>query len=118
MAPNQPIEGYTLDQYQKDSRRSYRYIAVEGDLVYPALGLANEAGEYLGKLKKVFRDDYGVIDEAKRGELAGELGDVLWYLAQSCTNLGYSLEQIAEMNIEKLHRRIANGTLGGSGDSR
>ena len=51
-------------------------------MIYPALGLVNEAGEVAGKIKKVFRDKGGEINAETREALKAELGDVLWYLAQ------------------------------------
>jgi NTP pyrophosphatase (non-canonical NTP hydrolase) len=82
------------------------------------LGLANEAGEVAGKIKKIFRDKAGVIGEAERAALEGELGDVLWYLAQVCTELELSLDEVAGHNIEKLYSRLERGKIGGDGDNR
>jgi NTP pyrophosphatase (non-canonical NTP hydrolase) len=94
--------------------------AVRGDhpIVYPTLGLANEAGEVAGKVKKIFRDRGGVVTDDDRAALTLELGDVLWYMAELCTQLGISLEDVAASNIEKLRGRQARGTLLGSGDDR
>jgi NTP pyrophosphatase (non-canonical NTP hydrolase) len=85
---------------------------------YPALGLAGEAGEVSNKVKKIFRDDNGVITEEKRQALKGELGDCLWYLAGLARDLGLSLEEAAIENIAKLKARLAKGTIHGSGDNR
>jgi NTP pyrophosphatase (non-canonical NTP hydrolase) len=80
--------------------------------------LTNEAGEVAGKIKKIFRDKDGVIGEAEREALQSELGDVLWYLAQVCTELEISLDEVAEANIEKLYSRLERGKIGGDGDNR
>jgi NTP pyrophosphatase (non-canonical NTP hydrolase) len=80
--------------------------------------LTNEAGEVAGKIKKIFRDKDGVIGEAEREALKSELGDVLWYLAQVCTELEISLDAVAEANIEKLYSRLERGKIGGDGDNR
>jgi NTP pyrophosphatase (non-canonical NTP hydrolase) len=80
--------------------------------------LTNEAGEVAGKIKKIFRDKDGVIGEAEREALQSELGDVLWYLAQVCTELEISLDDVAEANIEKLYSRLERGKIGGDGDNR
>ena len=80
--------------------------------------MTNEAGEVAGKIKKIFRDKGGVIGEAEREALKGELGDVLWYLAQVCTELDLSLDEVAEHNIEKLYSRLERGKIGGDGDNR
>ena len=104
--------------YQTKSRKTAKYPAIGHPLVYPILGLTNEAGEVAGKIKKIFRDKNGVIGEAEREALKGELGDVLWYLAQVCTELNLSLDEVAEHNIEKLYSRLERGKIGGDGDNR
>ena len=71
-----------------------------------------------GKIKKIFRDQKGQITEEDRQSLKSELGDVLWYLTQICTELGLTLEEVADTNIEKLSSRQERGKLGGSGDNR
>jgi NTP pyrophosphatase (non-canonical NTP hydrolase) len=82
-------------------------------LIYPALGLVNEAGEYAGKVKKILRGDTNTTEAA-----AAELGDVLWYLAACAKALGVDLGQIAQQNLDKLADRAARGVLKGSGDNR
>lgn len=86
-------------------------------LLYTGLGLG-EAGEVQGKIKKVLRDDDGVVTDEKRNAILGELGDVMWYLSQTCTELGIDLEEVALNNLEKLASRKQRGTLKGSGDER
>jgi NTP pyrophosphatase (non-canonical NTP hydrolase) len=110
----------TLDfaRYQQAAARTGAEIAVDHPIVYPTLGLANEAGEVAGKVKKIFRDRGGVITDADRDALILELGDVLWYLSELCTRLGVSLEEVAGRNIAKLADRAARGVLGGDGDRR
>ena len=107
-----------LDHYQKASRSTWSLIHTDHPIVYPTLGLANEAGEVAGKIKKIFRDKGGVIGDAERDALKSELGDVLWYLAQICTELGLSLDEVAAANLEKLASRQARGTIQGEGDTR
>lgn len=87
-------------------------------IIYPALGLGNEAGEVLGKIKKVLRDNEGVYTPDKKAEIAGEIGDVLWYMAALCRDLGIQLEHVAEENITKLKDRQARNVIHGSGDNR
>ncbi len=105
-------------EYQRLSRRTAKYPSIGSQLVYPTLGLTNEAGEVAGKIKKLFRDHNGQLDEAMRQDLKAELGDVLWYLAQIATELGLSLEEIATYNIQKLTDRQARGVIHGDGDHR
>lgn len=105
-------------EYQEKSRKTAGYPAIGHPLIYPTLGLVNEAGEVAGKIKKVFRDKGGQINEETREALQAELGDVLWYLAQICTELGLSLEEVAEANIAKLYDRLDRGVIRGDGDNR
>lgn len=107
-----------FNEYQIKSRKTAKYPAIGHPVIYPVLGLTNEAGEVAGKVKKIFRDKEGVIGETERSALKGELGDVLWYLAQVCTELDLSLEDVAEHNLEKLFSRLERGKIGGDGDNR
>jgi len=81
-------------------------------------GLTNEAGEVAGKLKKIYRDNNSELSGEKKHEIAKELGDVQWYLALVADDIGYTLESIAAMNIQKLADRKERNKLGGSGDHR
>ncbi len=87
-------------------------------LIYPTLGLTGEAGEVAEKVKKMFRDDGGELSETRRYDLARELGDVLWYISALSRDIGMTLEQVAQMNIDKLGKRAAQSTLTGDGDNR
>lgn len=87
-------------------------------IIYPAIGLGNEAGEVLGKIKKVLRDKDGVWDEESRLATLDECGDVLWYLASLVKDLGSNLSDVADMNIKKLLDRRKRNVIGGSGDKR
>jgi NTP pyrophosphatase (non-canonical NTP hydrolase) len=106
-----------LDDYQASARRT----AIYDDrfrVVYPALGLASEAGEVCGKIKKVLRDGAGDFAKAPLPALADELGDVLWYVAVLAADLGLSLDEIAARNLDKLRSRSTRSRIGGSGDRR
>lgn len=83
------------------------------ELTYLALGLNGEAGEVADKIKKYLRD--GKLDI---GGIIYELGDVAWYLARLSEALGYTFEDVLEINYNKLQARKTKNTLGGSGDSR
>src|SRR3972149_6271223 len=104
--------------YQTQSRTTAKYPAIGHGVIYPTLGLTNEAGEVAGKIKKIFRDKDGVIGEAEREALKSELGDVLWYISQVCTELDIALDEVAEANITKLLDRQTRGKIQGDGDSR
>jgi len=107
-----------FDDYQKKSRKTAGYPAIGHPVIYPALGLVNEAGEVAGKIKKVFRDKEGQINEETRAALKAELGDVLWYIAQVATELDLSLDEVAQYNIAKLYDRLERGKIKGDGDNR
>ena len=107
-----------FSEYQTKSRKTAKYPPIGHPVIYPTLGLTNEAGEVAGKIKKIFRDKDGFFGETEREALKGELGDVLWYLAQVCTELELSLEDVAEYNLEKLFSRLDRGKIGGDGDNR
>ena len=104
--------------YQAKSRKTAGYPAIGHPVIYPTLGLVNEAGEVAGKIKKVFRDKDGQISEETREALRAELGDVLWYIAQVATELDLSMDEIAEHNIAKLYDRLERGKIKGDGDDR
>lgn len=104
--------------YQTASRKTWKAVHTDHAIVYPTLGLVNEAGEVAGKIKKIFRDKSGVISETDRQALKSELGDVLWYLTQICTELDLSLEEVACANIQKLFDRLERGVIQGDGDVR
>jgi NTP pyrophosphatase (non-canonical NTP hydrolase) len=107
-----------FNEYQTRSRVTAKYPAIGHAVIYPILGLVNEAGEVAGKIKKVFRDKGGEISAETREALKAELGDVLWYLAQTCTELNIPLDEVAESNLTKLLDRQARGKIHGDGDNR
>ena len=114
----------TMNDYQTMAMESAIYPDA---LIYPMLGLQGEVGELAEKLKKHFRDnEYEVVMEdciaempaELRFDMAREVGDVLWYLTAIASDLGYSLDEIASMNIEKLEDRANRGHIKGNGDYR
>jgi NTP pyrophosphatase (non-canonical NTP hydrolase) len=107
-----------LSEYQSRSRVTAVYPEAGGNLLYPTLGLCGEAGEVAEKIKKMVRDDGGVLTEERRAALSKELGDVLWYLAQIATEADLDLATIASENLEKLLSRLDRQVLQGSGDDR
>lgn len=74
-------------------------------LLNGVMGLNGESGECIDILKKALFQGHGLDAE----HLAEELGDVAWYLAVSAQALGYTLEEIMQMNVEKLRRRYPDG---------
>lgn len=89
--------------------------------LYPALGLGGETGEVLEKVKKAIRDD-GFPDfplaTERKASIAKELGDVLFYLACLAEDLELTLQDVADIWIEKYCGRVARQTLSGDGDDR
>ena len=102
----------TFDEYQKLTPHTAMYPSDQA-LEYLALGLASEAGEVAGKIKKKIRD--GEFDPA---ELSKELGDCFWYLSQLANELRIPLDLIADQNIKKLMDRKSRDVISGSGDNR
>lgn len=85
---------------------------------YLALAICGEAGEVAEKVKKVLRDKNGQFFSPDLTGIALELGDVLWYLSVMAKRLGFTLEEIANLNLEKIKSRVDRGTLHGCGNER
>lgn len=105
----------TFAEYQKAALKTAVYPKKYA-VSYPALGLAEEAGEVAGKIKKMMRDGIPLDEQREKIEL--EMGDVLWYLANLAHDCGISLEVVVEKNLEKLQDRQTRGQLHGEGDNR
>jgi NTP pyrophosphatase (non-canonical NTP hydrolase) len=108
----------TPNDYQTAALRTAIYPDRGNNLIYPALGICGEAGEVAEKVKKLIRDKEGVLTDPDREKIALELSDVAWYLAVLAFELDYTLEEIFQMNLDKLNSRQQRGVLSGSGDSR
>ena len=78
-------------------------------LMYLALAINGEAGELAEEVKKMHRDEGGVLSEDRRHALLLEAGDVLYYLSRLANTLGLTLENVADMNVTKLHHRHLHG---------
>ena len=108
----------SFSEYQKESAKTAVYPNIGSNFIYPALGLAGETGEVMDKISKIIRDDNERLTEERRKQIEKELGDVLWFLAQLCTELGLDLSEVAQKNLDKLFDRKRRGVLHGSGDDR
>jgi len=104
-------EKMTFDEYQEFARSTAVYPE-DCRVVYPTLGLCGEAGEVAEKIKKHMRDGRTLVG------VGLELGDVLWYISALADDLGVTLEEIAQANVDKLQSRKVRGQIGGSGDNR
>jgi len=104
--------------YQEGAFETAKYPNRYNNYIYPVLGLTGEAGEVAEKVKKVLRDNNGIMTPDKIREISKELGDVLWYIAAMCTELGLDMEGVAFENLQKLASRKQRDALNGSGDNR
>ena len=127
----------TFEEYQKEAMKTAVYpsikvvsdlpdqifqfqktLQVTADYIYPTLGLEGESGEVCEKIKKIIRDNHGVVRQDEKETLRREIGDILWYIAMLCTELGFSLEEVAQINLQKLKDRQEREKLHGEGDNR
>lgn len=112
-----------IKHYQELARTTAIY-PTETKVTYPLLGLTGEVGELCNKLKKVLRDrgatqlSIHVIPKVVMDEVEGEIGDIMWYVAALCTDLGLDLNELCKANLDKLFSRKERGTLKGEGDQR
>jgi NTP pyrophosphatase (non-canonical NTP hydrolase) len=104
-----------FNEYQSRTRDTAIYPERHAS-TYTSLGLASEAGEVAGTIKKYLRGDFDQEELVSR--LAAELGDVLWYLARIADEHNIWLDDIANNNLEKLSQRMTNNTIRGDGDDR
>lgn len=96
----------TVNEYQKLAMTTLNPELNKKDvLINGVMGLCGEAGEAIDIVKKHLAQGH----ELDREALIGELGDVAWYLAETATALGVSLEEVLARNIEKLKRRYPEG---------
>lgn len=87
-------------------------------IIYTALKLNGEAGEIAEKVGKIMRDKDSRVNFDDKYAIAKELGDVLWYIDSLATELGFTLTEIAQMNVDKLQSRALRDRLKGEGDNR
>jgi len=123
------MESLNMNDYQERARATAQYPGmietkaapmeiVGPGLIYCALKLNGEAGEFAEKVGKIMRDKDSQISADDRVALGNELGDVLWYISQAALELDFPLGQIARMNLNKLNSRRERNMIGGSGDDR
>jgi len=106
-----------FSDYERDALATAVYPMRGQNVIYPTLGLVGEAGEIANKLKKIIRSGQ-ILTPENIQPLLHEIGDVLWYTVALANELGYTLEDAARMNIEKLQSRLKRGTIDGNGDDR
>jgi NTP pyrophosphatase (non-canonical NTP hydrolase) len=104
-----------FNEYQKFTKTTAIYPSHHA-LIYLTLGLASEAGEVSGVVKKWVRGDH--TSQAMQDKMKSELGDVCWYIARLADELSIPLSEILEANKDKLIARQQANTLKGDGDDR
>lgn len=93
--------GYTLNEYQKDARRTQNpALSLFQTREHAKAGLVSEVGEIMGLYQKQLQGH--TFDE---GSLKLEIGDVMWMLSELCDCYGWTLEEVAQANIAKLRVR-------------
>jgi NTP pyrophosphatase (non-canonical NTP hydrolase) len=104
-----------FNEYQQATAQTAIYPQ---GLTYPSLGLCGEAGEVAELIKKMHRDDAGILTPERQAKLEKELGDVLWYVSEVARQAGLELNDIALVNLGKLARRAQEGKINGDGSER
>lgn len=112
---SQPNSNMEFKTYQQEAEK---FAIYKDRIIYPTLGLASEAGEVCGKVKKILRDSQGYFSPEDKIQLQSELGDVLWYVAAICSDLNLDMSTVASNNIAKLQDRLVRNKIQGSGDNR
>ena len=119
-----------LNEYQK--RAMDTCMESSKNFTYMTYGLMAEVGEIADKVAKWKRkgiaridSDYLVFNTSDEAvarehltELMREVGDVMWFISGICSVCGYGLQDVADMNLDKLHSRQERGVIDGSGDNR
>ena len=111
-----------FNEYQKECAKTDVGTAAQDVLdpgwLYYVLGIAGETGELIEKIKKLFRDKNGIVDDEFKEAVIKEMGDVQWYQARLADWFGIKFEEIFTTNVEKLHRRKELDLIHGDGDDR
>jgi len=108
-----------LEEYANRARETAEYPFRKRSPLYPALGLAGEGGELANVVKKwmrktgtIFLVDAEFISTGRMiEETIDEMGDVMWYLVAIADELGVTLTEVAERNLEKLANRQEKGNI-------
>ena len=109
------VNGVTSEQSKSHEAFVYRIQELEGQgfpterLLTAAVGMSAEAGEFTEIVKKIVFQGKPVNEE-NLFHMKRELGDIMWYVAQACMGLNTSIDEIIEMNVEKLEKRYPGGS--------
>ena len=108
------VNAVTSQQSKDHEAFVYRIQELEGQgfpserLLTASVGMCAEAGEFTEVVKKIVFQGKPV-NEDNLFHLKRELGDIMWYVMQACMGLGTDLNEIVEMNVEKLASRYPDG---------
>ena len=105
--------GLTLNDYQQGALTTNG--TPDKSWEYHVLGVIGELAEHV---KKAVRDDDGELTVERKMALAKELGDAMWYIAVMAHELGMTLEEVGQLNLDKLADRARRGVIKGQGDER
>lgn len=118
----------TLNEYQDKAHSTAQYVDVGNNIIYPALKLSGEVGELNEKIGKTWRNhqlpDHKAVTKFLRENpelrmsCLKELGDTLWYIAEIAKELGATLEEVAQINVDKLASRHERNVIKSQGDDR
>lgn len=106
-----------FNDYQ-DKAKKFAFYPKHVGMSYILFGLTSEVGEVCDKFKKSIRDGQDSINSESCAAIKKEMGDVLWYLSMLAEEMGFKLDDVAKLNLQKLQKRKEDGTLKGSGDDR
>lgn len=95
----------TINEYMHEALRTANGLNEKDLLINGVMGLCGESGECVDLMKKHLFQGHELDTE----HMAKELGDVAWYLAVSAYALGYDLESVLQMNVDKLRKRYPKG---------
>lgn len=106
----QPMSVQTFDEFEDRCLSTWREFPTGMcPHMFIVLAINGEAGELAEEVKKMHRDMHGNMDISRRDRMALELGDILYYSNLEAHHLGFTLQQIADMNVEKLAARRLEG---------
>ena len=125
------VKELTLNEYQKKAMTTC--MESSNNVMYMMMGLCEEVGELQGKFSKGIRkgylrasDDNNIHPDFSHIEdydewvelVKKEAGDVAWMLAGFCQVMGWDMQEVCQMNLDKLAERKKRNVIDGNGDNR
>lgn len=113
-----------LNEYQKQAMTTC--MPSSENFSYMFLNLVGEVGEFASKVAKairkeeieIFENEIDLVEDWNDSDLRKEAGDILWQLSGLCTVMGWTLEEVARQNLDKLASRKERNVIDGEGDNR